>query len=201
MLDRTMVRPKPSRAGSAVGGPPASIQSRTRASPLVRQVTASVPASVDSAPSLPALVAGSCSANATAGADAVLAVRLAGSVAHDDAGAVAQADLAARSHEAEFALEAGSTHGDEVAHGTLLAIVGMHHRLDALDGRLEMGRVYAEDAIRAFVPLDMTRRQIDLPRAHVACRQRGRAALLSSSHAPGLRLHLRSAAHCPPLQP
>src|SRR5260370_16073900 len=66
MLDRTLGRPKPVRAGAAVGGPPASIQSRSRASPLVRQVTASVPASVDSAPYLAALVASSCSAKATA---------------------------------------------------------------------------------------------------------------------------------------
>ena len=61
-----MVRPKPSRAGSAVGGPPVSIQSSIRASSPVVQLTVSVPVSVDSAPYLAALVASSCSASATA---------------------------------------------------------------------------------------------------------------------------------------
>ena len=69
----------------------------------------------------------------------------------------------------------------------------MHHRLDALDGRLEMRRVDAEDAIGTVVPLDVARRQVDLPRAHVAGRQRDRAALLALAQALGLRLQLGGA--------
>ena len=73
------------------------------------------------------------------------------------------------------------------------AIVGMDHRLDAFDGRLELRAIDIEDPIGAVVPLDAAGRHVDLPRAHVAGRKRDRAALLALAQALGLRLELGGA--------
>ena len=125
--------------------------------------------------------------------DAVHAYRLALGVARDDAGAIAPAHFAARSHDPEFDLEARLAQTDDGGERVLLAVVGMHHRLDALDRGLEMSRIDAEDAVRAVIPFEMTRHQVDLPRAHVAGRERDGAALLALAQALGLRLELGGA--------
>ena len=76
----------------------------------------------------------------------------------------------------------------------------MDHRLDALDGRLEGRRIDVEDAVGAVVPFDAAARDIDLPRAHVAGRERDRAALLALAQAFGLRLELGGARRDPLLE-
>ncbi len=125
--------------------------------------------------------------------DAVDAHGVAGGVARDDAGAVAPADLAARPHDPEFDLEARLARTDDGGERVLLAIVGMHHRFDTLDRGLETGGIDAENPIRAVVPFEAIRRQVDLPRTHVASRERDGPALLALAQALGLRLQLGGA--------
>ena len=129
--------------------------------------------------------------------DAVHAHRPAGGVARDDAGAVAPAYLAARPHDPELDLEARQAVLEDGGKRVLGAVVGMDHRLDALDGRLEGRGIDVEDAVGAVVPFDAAARDVDLPRAHVAGRERDRAALLALAQALGLRLELGGARRRP----
>src|SRR5258708_6558530 len=67
------VLPKPRRFGADTGGPLRSVQLITKVSPSSRQRTSTRPASTDSAPYLPALVASSCNARPIAWAAAAKA--------------------------------------------------------------------------------------------------------------------------------
>ena len=60
-IESTTVLPKPRRSGRDTGGPLRSVQLMVKTSPSSRQRTVTRPASVESAPYLPALVASSCS--------------------------------------------------------------------------------------------------------------------------------------------
>jgi hypothetical protein len=122
--------------------------------------------------------------------DAVHAHRSALGVVRDHAGPVAPAHLAGRANDAEFDLEAVLARGDDGGDRILLAILGMDHRLDALDGGLERGAIDAEDPVGPVIPFDTTGSDVDLPRAHVAGAERDRPPFLAAPQLLGLCFQL-----------
>ena len=127
--------------------------------------------------------------------DAVHAHRLAVGVARDDAGAVAPAHLAARPHDAEFDLEARLAQARRCAVTEfLLAVVGMHHRLDALDRRLGMSPDRRRRCGRARRPIRCGRSSRSTSHEPMSPADSAmRAALLALAQALGLRLELGGA--------
>src|SRR5262249_42816797 len=121
-------------------------------------------------------------------------------IARDDAGAIAPTHFAAWADDAKLGPETLLRGGENRAQRALVTIVGVHHRVDTLDGRFERRGMDAEDPVGAIVPFDKAARHIDLPGAHVAGRERDRAPLLAAAKTLGLGLELGSAGGDPCLE-